>query len=103
MEDSQPPGFITSISVVFSSLQSAWPALAHVLLRQFPPPVPGRAEGAWQVGAASLTYVFTGPGAVYVFPEQGLPQNHLPQLAARLQRGADHVLLAGGMHRGREM
>lgn len=42
-------------------------------------------------------HVFTGAGAVHVLPEQGLPQDHLPQLAARLQRGADHVLLAGGM------
>lgn len=46
--------------------------------------------------AASLTYVFTGPGALHVLTEQGLPENHLPQLEARLQRGADHVLLAGG-------
>lgn len=46
--------------------------------------------------AASLTCVFTGPGALHVLTKQGLPENHLPQLEARLQRGADHVLLAGG-------
>jgi hypothetical protein len=50
-----------------------------------------------RVHAASLTCVFTGPGALHVFAKQRLPENHLPQLAAWLQRGADHVLLAGGM------
>lgn len=45
---------------------------------------------------ASLTRVFTGPRALHVFAKQRLPEDHLPQLAARLQRGADHVLLAGG-------
>lgn len=45
----------------------------------------------------SLTCVFTGPGALHVFAKQRLPEDHVPQLAAWLQRGADHVLLAGGM------
>lgn len=45
--------------------------------------------------------MFAGPGALHVFPEQGLSQDHLPQLAAWLQRGPDHVLLAGGTGAGR--
>lgn len=61
---------------------------------------PGSPEGGFshpgQVHAASLTCVFPGPGALHVFAKQRLPEDHLPQLAAWLQRGADHVLLADG-------
>lgn len=52
-----------------------------------------------QVHATSLTCMFTGSGALHVFTKQRLPEDHLPQLAAWLQRGPDHVLLAGGMER----
>lgn len=45
---------------------------------------------------ASQICVFTGPRALHVFAKQRLPEDHLPQLATRLQRGTDHVLLAGG-------
>lgn len=96
------PGFITtSVFAVFHSLQSAFTVLLHPLLVTASwsrvRVGGGRAPGPWQ-GACCLTavHVFAGPGALHVFPEQGLPPDHLPQLEARLQRGADHVLLAGG-------
>lgn len=41
-----------------------------------------------------------GPGAVPVLREQGLQENHLPQLAPRLQRGPDHVHAAHGAWTG---
>ena len=37
-----------------------------------------------------------GPGALPVLREQRVPEDHLPQLAPRLQRGPDHVHAAHG-------
>lgn len=38
-----------------------------------------------------LTCCHPGPGEVHIFAQQGLPEDHLPQLETRLQRGTDHV------------
>ena len=94
--DSHPADFIASTSTVVSRLQRACTTLLHLW----------RVPAFWcsRQGARSVcltdVHGFAGAGAVHVFPEQGLPQDHLPQLAARLQRGTDHVLLAGGMGGG---
>lgn len=92
------------------SLQRVWAAQGVFLTRLhlwLPPTLwvsdgvggPWVSRGRGRAHAVSPMCVFTGPGALHVLPEQRLQEDHLPQLAAWLQRGADHVLLAGGTER----